>query len=79
MLLHKFPPLKSGKGQQRRPYSVHIAGENEEIESQKFFVLFWFGDFFVCLFVCFLFFVFFLVFCLFRAAPTAYGGSQARG
>ena len=27
----------------------------------------------------FFFFFFFLVFCLFRAAPMAYGGSQARG
>ena len=27
----------------------------------------------------FLFFFFFFFFCLFRAAPTAYGGSQARG
>ena len=39
-------------------------------DSQTYFAVF--------LFFCFAFF-FFLVFCLFRVAPTAYGGSQARG
>ena len=35
----------------------------------------WRGTVYVCLFL----FVFFLSFCLERAAPAAYGGSQARG
>ena len=33
----------------------------------------------ICCSVSFFFFFFFFFFCLFRAAPSAYGGSQARG
>ena len=47
----------------------------EEANRIFFFLLFTRYRFLKVLF----FILFYLIFCIFRAAPTAYGGSQARG